>query len=118
MSTGGSSFATPTKKYAPYLAKIANPLMHFAKEEDQLLFSDPLNLTGVNSPAAEPALGAPTTPTPAAQATAAEEAAAQARRDFLAKQALLNSKNSTIKTNSLGSASDTLQTGKKTLLGG
>jgi hypothetical protein len=77
------------------------------------------DMFGITNPAEPtPTPTVPTTPTPAAQATAAEEAAAKARREFLAKQALLSSKNSTIKTTSLGQASDTLQTGKKTLLGG
>jgi hypothetical protein len=41
-----------------------------------------------------------------------------ARREFYQKQALLASRKNTIKTTSLGVASDTLQTSRKALLGG
>jgi hypothetical protein len=76
------------------------------------------DMMGITNPA-EP-ISTPTVPSSTApvSASASDEAAAKARRDFLAKQALLSSKNSTVKTNSLGVASDTLQTSKKTLLGG
>ena len=39
------------------------------------------------------------------------------RQEFFAKQALLNQKNSTIKTSGLGITGDVLQTAKKSLLG-
>jgi len=47
-----------------------------------------------------------------------EDASAESRRNFYAKQALLAGKNENVKTSSLGSASDTLQTSRKALLGG
>jgi hypothetical protein len=73
------------------------------------------DMFGITTPAEEVV-----TPLPAEKVytTAAEEAAAKSRREFLAKQALLSSKNSTIKTNTLGQPADSLQTSRKTLLGG
>lgn len=47
-----------------------------------------------------------------------QEAVDTAKRDYLAKQALLASKNKTIATSGLGIPAGTLQTAKKTLLGG
>lgn len=46
-----------------------------------------------------------------------DEAIQKTRQDFLAKQALLTQKNSTIKTSALGITGDVLQTAKKSLLG-
>lgn len=53
MGGGGMVLPSTVKKASPYLAKLANPLMHFAKEEDQYFFSDPLNITGMNTPEVE-----------------------------------------------------------------
>lgn len=76
---------------------------------------DPLNIFGLNNLKVEPMAPVSSTNSPI---VAGDEAAAKARREFLQKQALLSSRNSTTKTNSLGTASDVLQTNRKTLLGG
>lgn len=47
-----------------------------------------------------------------------QDAINTAKADIVAKQALLTAKNRTIKTSGLGVASDVLQTGRKSLLGG
>jgi|GEM_PF-6313139 len=50
--------------------------------------------------------------------TQTQEAVDTSKKDYLAKQALIASKNKTIATSGLGIAPGTLQTAKKTLLGG
>jgi hypothetical protein len=83
---GGSNFAPITRKVAPYMAKLANPLMHFAKEEDQLLFSDPLNLTGVNTPEIETLPAPSKTNTTVTDLEAEASKASQAEADRLKKR--------------------------------
>jgi len=50
--------------------------------------------------------------------TQTQEAVDTSKKDYLAKQALIASKNKTIATSGLGIPAGTLQTAKKTLLGG
>jgi len=120
-SKGGGMFAPLTKNWKTSAALASSGLSvlfpDVVSDETAQGALDPLGLGGMGDEEVITPVVPPST-TAAAAATAAEEAAAKARRDFLAKQALLSSRNSTIKTNSLGNASDTLQTGRKTLLGG
>jgi hypothetical protein len=124
MSSGGKGFITlpsiftKNKNLAHMGIPAVQNMMGLSDEEDDNAALDPLNIFGFNTKEEEAVPITPPTTTAAAEATAAEEAAAKARRDFLAKQALLVSRNKTVKTNTLGNASDTLQTNRKALLGG
>lgn len=74
------------------------------------------DLLGMSPPKVEtPAMATPAQTTSVAQV---EEDTTTARKDFYEKQALLAAKNSLVKTSPAGLASTSLQTAKKTLLGG
>lgn len=117
---GGGGIVVPqrvtklTKNVAPYMAKLGNPLMHFASEEEQLFFSDPLNLTGVNTPEVE-SLPTSTTVSGLSAAEIEEKArlAAQAESDRTKKR---KGYKSTVLTSMSGDTED-ITTLKKTLGG-